>query len=98
MTAYLLARLWTGRLTPTSRATLDNIELFWRYTMLQGALIAAGGQLLPRAMARAPESLRARAACGGSPAAAALARYAARRHRAFRPLPSALSPFNELAR
>jgi len=51
MAAYLLARLWTGRLTPTSRATLDNIELFWRYTMLQGALIAAGVQLLPRAMA-----------------------------------------------
>ncbi len=51
MAAYLLARLWSGRLTPSSRATLDNIELFWRYTAVQGALIAAGVQLLPRAMA-----------------------------------------------
>ena len=51
MATYLLARLWSGRLTPTSRATLDNIELFWRYTALQGALIAAGVQWLPRAMA-----------------------------------------------
>ncbi len=50
MATYLLARSWSGRLTPTRRATLDNIELFWRYTMLQGALIAAGVQWLPRAM------------------------------------------------
>jgi len=50
MAAYLLARLWCGRLSASSRATLDNIGLFWRYTALQGALVALLVQLLPRAM------------------------------------------------
>jgi cytochrome c oxidase subunit I+III len=29
MAIYLMARIWSGHLTPHSRATLDNVALFW---------------------------------------------------------------------
>ena len=47
---YLLARSWTGRLTPTSRATLDNCALVWHYATVQGLVIAATVQWLPKLM------------------------------------------------
>ncbi len=48
MGAYLLVRRWSGWLVPGQRATLDNIALFWQYTLLQGALAIAAVQWLPR--------------------------------------------------
>ena len=47
---YLLARSWTGRLTPASRATLDNCALVWHYATVQGLVIAATVQWLPKLM------------------------------------------------
>jgi cytochrome c oxidase subunit I+III len=47
---YLCARSWTGRLTPASRATLDNCALIWHYTTLQGLVAAAAIHLLPTLM------------------------------------------------
>jgi cytochrome c oxidase subunit I+III len=47
---YLLARSWTGRLTPSGRATLDNCALVWHYATLQGLCIAAAVQWLPKLM------------------------------------------------
>lgn len=51
MAAYLVARLWSGKLAPDARATLDNTVLFWQYTALQGIATVALVQLLPRVMA-----------------------------------------------
>ncbi|MBC8120039.1 MAG: hypothetical protein H7X75_10735 [Burkholderiaceae bacterium] len=50
MAAYLVARVWSGRLAPDARATLDNTVLFWQYTALQGIATVALVQLLPRVM------------------------------------------------
>jgi cytochrome c oxidase subunit I+III len=50
MAAYLVARLWSGHLTTRHHATLENVSLFWQYTMLQGALGAVIVQWLPRWM------------------------------------------------
>ncbi|USX23484.1 cytochrome c oxidase subunit I [Oxalobacteraceae bacterium OTU3REALA1] len=47
---YLLARSWAGRLAPASRATLDNCALVWHYVTLQGFVIAAAVQWLPKLM------------------------------------------------
>ena len=47
MTAYLLARHGSGLLSPAQRNTLDNIALFWLYTLLQGALVIGVIQWLP---------------------------------------------------
>ena len=51
MAAYLIARLWSGKLLPDARATLDNTVLFWQYTAVQGIATVALVQLLPRLMA-----------------------------------------------
>jgi cytochrome c oxidase subunit I+III len=48
---YLCARSWSGKLTSTSRATLDNCTLVWHYTTLQGLTAAAAIHLLPIWMA-----------------------------------------------
>ena len=48
---YLCARSWAGRLTPSSRATLDNCALIWHYTTLQGLAAAAAIHLMPMLMA-----------------------------------------------
>ncbi len=48
MGGYLVARKLSGRLVDTQRATLDNVVLFWGYTLLQGALAVALVQGLPR--------------------------------------------------
>ena len=50
MTVYLVARRWSGRLVPSQRATLDNIALFWFYTLLQGMLALAVPQWLPQVL------------------------------------------------
>jgi cytochrome c oxidase subunit I+III len=50
LACYLLARSWTGRLTPAGRATLDNCALVWHYATLQGFFIAASVQWLPQVM------------------------------------------------
>ena len=50
MALYLLARRWSGRLVPGQRATLDNIVLFWHYTLLQGVLALAVVQWLPQVL------------------------------------------------
>ena len=50
LACYLLARSWTGRLAPASRATLDNCALVWHYATLQGFVIAAAVQWLPKLM------------------------------------------------
>ena len=47
---FLCARAWTGRLGATSRATLDNVNLMWHYTTLQGIAVALLVQLLPKVM------------------------------------------------
>jgi cytochrome c oxidase subunit I+III len=47
MSTYLLARRWSGRLIASRRATLDNIEVFWQYTLLQGAIAVSLVQWLP---------------------------------------------------
>ena len=51
MALYLVARRWSGRLVPGQRATLDNIVLFWHYTLLQGVLAFAVVQWLPQVLA-----------------------------------------------
>jgi cytochrome c oxidase subunit I+III len=38
---------WRGRLTPASRATLDNIALIWHYTTLQGVLLSCAVYAMP---------------------------------------------------
>ena len=48
MGAYLVARRWSGLLTQTRRATLDNVALFWQYSLLQGVLALVLVQWLPR--------------------------------------------------
>jgi cytochrome c oxidase subunit I+III len=48
--AYLCARSWSARLTPSTRATLDNSALIWHYTTLQGVAYAGAINLLPRFM------------------------------------------------
>ncbi len=48
MGAYLVARRWTGHLTQRQRATLDNVALFWQYSLLQGVLALGLVQWLPR--------------------------------------------------
>jgi cytochrome c oxidase subunit I+III len=45
--AYVLARSWRGRLTPASRATLDNAALIWHYTALQGVLLSCAVYAMP---------------------------------------------------
>ncbi|HEY6133227.1 MAG TPA: cbb3-type cytochrome c oxidase subunit I [Rubrivivax sp.] len=47
MGAYLLARRWSGQITDRQRATLDNIALFWQYTLLQGVTALSFVQWLP---------------------------------------------------
>ena len=42
MGAYLAARFAAGHVRPDARATLDNVALFWAWSGMQGALIAAG--------------------------------------------------------
>lgn len=50
MAIYLAARLVAGRLTPDSRATLDNTALFWHGCTLQTLGALAVVQLLPSLM------------------------------------------------
>lgn len=47
MSAYLLARRRSALLRVGQRATLDNIALFWRYTLVQGMAALALVQWLP---------------------------------------------------
>ena len=47
MAAYLIARRWRGLLVTAQRATLDNIALFWLYTLAQGAVALGLVQWLP---------------------------------------------------
>jgi len=47
---YLAARAWCGRVTPASRATLDNTALIWHYTTLQGIAAALAVHLVPLLM------------------------------------------------
>lgn len=47
---FLAARAWTGYVTHTSRATLDNVALMWHYTTLQGIAAPLLLHLLPRLM------------------------------------------------
>ena len=48
MGAYLIVRRWRGHLTQARRATLDNVSLFWQYSLLQGGLALVFVQWLPR--------------------------------------------------
>ena len=48
MAAYLIARAWSERLAPDSRATLDNVVLLWHYSAAQGIVITLLVQWLPR--------------------------------------------------
>jgi cytochrome c oxidase subunit I+III len=48
MAGYAIARIAAGHVGPRSRATIDNVGLYWLGTMLQGALGVALVQLLPR--------------------------------------------------
>ena len=50
MGSYLVARIWSGRLTPRSRATLDNTALMWNYAAIQGVLTIAIVQATPTLM------------------------------------------------
>jgi cytochrome c oxidase subunit I+III len=50
MGVYLLGRIWSGKLTPHSRATLDNTALMWHYTAIQGVLALTLVQALPTLM------------------------------------------------
>jgi cytochrome c oxidase subunit I+III len=43
---YLCARSLSGKLTATSRATLDNCTLVWHYTTVQGLAAAAAIHLM----------------------------------------------------
>ena len=47
MSAYLVARHWSGLLTAGQRGTLDNVVLFWQYTLAQGVVALALAQWLP---------------------------------------------------
>jgi cytochrome c oxidase subunit I+III len=47
---YLAARAWSGRLSPASRATLDNTALLWHYTTLQGIVLALAVHGVPLLM------------------------------------------------
>jgi cytochrome c oxidase subunit I+III len=47
---YLIARSWSGHLTPVSRATMDNSALIWHYTSLQGVVSALAVNLMPLLM------------------------------------------------
>ncbi len=47
---YLAARAWSGRLSPSSRATLDNTALIWHYTTLQGIAMALAVHVVPLLM------------------------------------------------
>ncbi|QOL51293.1 cytochrome c oxidase subunit I [Massilia litorea] len=47
---YLAARAWSGRLSPASRATLDNTALIWHYTTLQGIALALAVHGVPLLM------------------------------------------------
>ncbi len=44
---YLAARAWCGRVSESSRATLDNTALLWHYTTLQGIAAAVAVHLVP---------------------------------------------------
>ena len=48
--AYLVARSWSGHLTPASRATMDNSALIWHYTTLQGLAFALAVNVMPLLM------------------------------------------------
>ena len=48
--AYLVARSWSGHLTPASRATMDNSALIWHYTTLQGLVSALAVNVMPLLM------------------------------------------------
>ena len=50
MGCYLIARIWSGRLTPHSRATLDNTALMWHYTAIQGVATIVAVQAMPALM------------------------------------------------
>jgi cytochrome c oxidase subunit I+III len=47
MGADLVVRRWAGHLHKGQRATLDNVALFWQYSLLQGALTLVLVQWLP---------------------------------------------------
>ena len=47
MGIYLVARRGMGHLRPNQRATLDNVALFWQYSLLQGVLALGLVQWLP---------------------------------------------------
>ncbi|MES3014163.1 MAG: cbb3-type cytochrome c oxidase subunit I, partial [Pseudomonadota bacterium] len=47
MGAYLIARRWCGHLTPGRNTTLENVALFWQYSLAQGVLALALVQWLP---------------------------------------------------
>jgi cytochrome c oxidase subunit I+III len=47
---FLCARAWNGRVSEQRRATLDNVNLMWHYTTLQGIVLALAVQLLPSLM------------------------------------------------
>ncbi len=47
MALYLLARVWSGLLTPGSRSTLDNVALYWHGVTVQSLVALGGVQLLP---------------------------------------------------
>jgi cytochrome c oxidase subunit I+III len=47
MALYLVLRIWSGLLTAHSRATLDNISLFWHGVTTQGAITMLFVQTLP---------------------------------------------------
>jgi len=48
MAAFLVARISSGLLGPRSRATLDNVALFWHASVLQVLIGCGVVQLLPR--------------------------------------------------
>ena len=48
MAGYAIARIGAGHVGARSRATIDNVGLYWHGAMLQGALGVALVQLLPR--------------------------------------------------
>jgi cytochrome c oxidase subunit I+III len=50
MGLYTVARSLTGRLSGERRATFDNVELFWHYSVAQGAVSLAIVHLFPRAL------------------------------------------------
>ena len=50
MAGYAIARIAAGHVGAQSRATIDNVGLFWQGAMLQGGLGVALVQLLPRVL------------------------------------------------